>query len=142
MQIGVIVRNWRWLLLVVSVALLSSISGCALYNMECFYKDTDKATGASILISSADSVTLAWDAPESGAAKYIVSCRVHGQNDWQELGETVSTEYTIQYAVLGDGEFDFAIIAESDVGVRSVVHVSLDTTADPTTGWYLRWQKK
>ena len=42
---------------------------------------------------------------------------------------------------LGDGDFDFAITAENTAGESSNLHISLDPTAQPPSGWFLRWRK-
>lgn len=139
---GVAMKKKVRLLLLPLLILGSLLAGCALYDPTAFLKaPTAKAIAVE---SSADQIILQWDPPATEVAKYFVSFRIHGQADWVPLGEapaSPSPEFTVQYAVLGDGDFDFAIIAENSVGEQSTVHISLDPTAQPSSGWYLRWRK-
>jgi hypothetical protein len=131
------------LLLLPFLILVSFLSGCALYDPTAFLKGSPAAK-AIVVESSADQVTLQWDPPASEVTKYIVSFRIHGETNWVPLGEVPASpapEFPVQYAVLGDGDFDFAIIAENSVGEQSNVHISTDPTAQPPSGWYLRWRK-
>ena len=141
---GVAMKKNVRLLLLPFLILVSMLAGCVLYDPTAFLKPTGKAVVAVPVETSADQVTIQWDAPASEVAKYIVSFRIHGDADWVPLGEAPASpapEYTVQYAVLGDGDFDFAVIAESSTAEQSVVHMSLDPTAQPSSGWFLRWRK-
>ena len=74
--------------------------------------------------------------------KYQVYFRIHGTADWVQLGEAPAApapQYTVLHTTLGNGEFDFGVIAVYDTS-QSSRHTSLDASASPTTGWYLRWQ--
>jgi hypothetical protein len=137
-------RLLRFLLLLL-VLVVSFLSGCVLYDPAVFQKAATPAAAAVMVTSSADQITLQWDPPASEVAKYIVSFRIHGETNWipllPEVPAVPAPEFTVLYAQLGDGDFDFAIAAENSVGERSNLHMSLDPTAQPPTGWYLHWKK-
>jgi hypothetical protein len=131
----------RQLLLLLGFLLVVLLSGCVLYDPAAFLGGT---AHAEMIESSADQITLQWDPPASDVAKYIVSYRIHGDTDWVPLGETPAValpEFPVLYTQLGDGDFDFGIVAENAVGAQSNVHISTDPTAQPPTGWYLHWKK-
>jgi hypothetical protein len=140
-------QTTRSILFLSILMVISSFMGCALYDLEVFQQTAEETSraGTPIMVeSSADQITLEWDPPSSEVVKYIISFRIHGQDEWVPLGEIMAVpapEYTIQYATLGDGDYDFAITAENNTGVKSGLHMSLDLTAQPPTGWYLRWRK-
>jgi len=138
------------LLLLLFLLLVGFLSGCVLYDPTAFLKGTAPAANPvpaadpQMVESSADQIVLQWDPPSSEVAKYIVSFRIHGDTNWVPLGEVPATplpEFPVLYANLGDGDFDFAIVAENAAGEKSNVHISLDPTAQPPTGWYLHWKK-
>jgi hypothetical protein len=136
----------RLLLLFLFFLLVGFLSGCVLYDPTAFLKGTAPAATAVMVESSADQIVLQWDPPASAVTKYIVSFRIHGESNWVPLplGEIPASplpEFPVQYADLGDGDFDFAIVAENAVGEKSNVHISLDPTAQPPSGWFLRWRK-
>jgi hypothetical protein len=95
-----------------------------------------------------ETVTLAWDAPSPDIDYYRVLFRIHGAvpaASWLVLDENLSAapspEYTVNNADIGNGIFDFGVVAkdlEADTE-ESALHSSLDVTAQPTTGWYLIW---
>ena len=133
-------------LLLLCFLLVCVLSGCVLYDPTAFLKGTPPAAKAVVVESSADQIILQWDAPASEVAKYFVSFRIHGETDWVQFpnGEIPATplpEFPVLWTQVGDGDFDFAIVAENSVGEKSNVHISLDPTAQPPTGWYLHWKK-
>ena len=134
------------LLLLLCFLLVGLLSGCVLYDPTAFLKGTPPAAKAIVVESSADQIILQWDAPASEVSKYLVSFRIHGETDWVQFpnGEIPATplpEFPVLWTQVGDGDFDFAIVAENSVGEKSNVHISLDPTAQPPTGWYLHWKK-
>jgi hypothetical protein len=132
------------LLLFLFFLLVGFLSGCVLYDPTAFMKGKAPAANPVMVEASADQIVLQWDPPASEVAKYIVSFRIHGDADWVPLGEIPATpvpEFPVLYASLGDGDFDFAITAENTVGEKSNLHISLDPTAQPSSGWFLRWRK-
>ena len=96
-------------------------------------------------------LTLAWDPPltdipnmPTAVASYVVYYRDHGTFDWQVLDEILANEnpqYTVEHEQLGDGLYDFAISAITVGGQVSPLHSSLDSSADPISGWYVFWVK-
>ena len=124
-----------WLLVIL---LFTMLSACVLPDCTVFLKQ-----GKSELVTvTADKIVLLWDAPASAVDHYTVYFRIHGTSDWVELADVPADpnpEYTIQHSTVGDGEFDFAVVAVDAADLRSSYHTSLDTTASPQTGWYVSW---
>jgi hypothetical protein len=129
------------------IALLSApvllsllLFGCPLYDPSAFVAPQ---SAPKDLLSSASQIILAWDPPASGTvANYIVSYRTHGTAAWTSLATVPATPqptYTILRSAIGTGIFDFAVSAEDSSGDISILHTSLDQTADPNSGWYLSW---
>ena len=89
-------------------------------------------------------VTLAWSPPPSGVDTYQLLIRVHGTPDWYVLADAIAAaaepEYTVLHSdpAVGNGDFDFGVIAVKDAE-SSLMHISLDVTAQPDSGWYLSW---
>lgn len=115
-------------------------SGCSLFmlgNLGGSKQDDPEA-----IPFSGEQLTLAWDPPPSAVVSYRLSYRIHGTSAWSLLAEiaaAASPEYTIDHAELGDGEFDFGVVAVAEDEAQSAMHTSLDRTAQPECGWYLRW---
>jgi hypothetical protein len=89
-------------------------------------------------------VTLAWDPPPTTVETYKLLFRVHDTNDWYLLGQIQAEpnpQYVINHADIGNGIFDFGVVAANSQGQDSNMHTSLDITAQPDTGWYLVWQQ-
>jgi len=101
-----------------------------------------------ILYKSSD-LTLAWDPPltdipnrPTEVEKYQIYYREHGTSEWEILGDIPASshpEYTVDHDLLGDGLYDFAIRAITQSGQASALHSSLDSNADPVSGWYVFW---
>ena len=125
-----------------SILILLSLllSGCPLYDPAVF---VPPKSGPVDVLSAAPQITLAWDPPASGSvAGYIVSYRSHGTSAWIALAAILAStqpSYTIQRSTTGTGIFDFAVAAEDSSGTVSILHTSLDQTADPNSGWFLSW---
>jgi hypothetical protein len=94
-------------------------------------------------------LTLAWDPPltdipgmSTEIATYQVFYKEHSSNIWILLGEVQASrqpQYTIDHDRLKDGLYDFAIRATAVSGQVSPLHTSLDSSADPISGWYVFW---
>jgi hypothetical protein len=140
---GIAMRTKVYLFLLVSILIFFSfLTGCALYDPTAFLK----VPGAKAVAveSSADQIILQWDPPATDVTRYFVVFRMHGEAGWVPLGDIPASpapEFPVQYAVLGNGDFDFAIIAQNSAGEQSTLHISLDSTAQPSSGWFLRWRK-
>jgi hypothetical protein len=145
-------KNWvagcgsiRFAALLVVVVILSLLTACQLPDFGAFLKQPilqqPKEEG---ITTDAEQITLAWDAPPEAVSSYDVYCRSHGTSSWQVMGSVSAVpqpEYTVLHSTLGNGEYDFAVIAVNDQGDRSDYHTSLDPTAQPDTGWYLVWYR-
>jgi hypothetical protein len=134
----------RLLLVLCFFLLVSFLSGCVLYDPAAFVKAAPATAKAVMVESSADQITLLWDPPASEVTKYIVNFRIHEEKDWVPLGEVPAVplpEFTVLYSQLGTGDFDFGVVAVNAANEKSNVHISLDPTAQPPTGWYLHWKK-
>ena len=106
--------------------------------------------GESIqILHKSRELTLAWDPPSGDlpgrsteVAAYQIYCREHGTSYWRLLAEIPASrnpEYTIDHERVGSGLFDFAVRAISVEGSASRLHSSLDSSADPVSGWYVLW---
>jgi hypothetical protein len=101
------------------------------------------------ILHKSTELTLAWDPPitdipnrPTEVAAYKIYCREHGTSDWRLLGEVPASrhpEFTVEYDQLGDGFFDFAVRAITVEGRASPLHTSLDSNADPVSGWHVLW---
>jgi hypothetical protein len=124
--------------------LLWAVAGCLMYMAEEFVPAQDAEELASPRASSAALITLLWNPPSGDPpVAYRVFFRIHGTADWVQLGEIPASpdpQYTVQHSTLGNGEYDFGVLAVYD-SAQSSLHTSLDPSAEPTTGWYLKWQR-
>jgi hypothetical protein len=114
-------------------------TGCVLPDYAAFLKGAE----SSEVARTSSQIVLAWDPPSTPVSSYEVYFRVHGDSSWTKLGEAAATatpEFTVLHSDVGSGVFDFAVVSRNDLGLESDMHTSLDATADPTTGWYLRWE--
>jgi hypothetical protein len=87
-----------------------------------------------MVMIATEQLTLLWDAPLGAVDHYTVYYRVHGSSDWITLADVPAAplpEYTAAHSVVGDGEFDFAVVSVDAAAQRSPYHTSLDTTAQP-----------
>ncbi len=101
------------------------------------------------IIHKAATLTLAWDPPFSDihnspdeVESYHIYYRPHGTSDWQLIGDVAAEkqpQFTIKHEDLGNGLFDFAIEAVIVSGSTSPMHTSLDSNADPMSGWHVFW---
>lgn len=94
-------------------------------------------------------LTLAWNPPLSDIPNrslevigYQIYYREHGNYSWRLLGEvpaSANPEFTLNKSELGPGVFDFAVSSVTESGSISPLHSSLDSNADPVSGWYVLW---
>jgi hypothetical protein len=140
-------RRGRWLYLALAVLtllpLLLTIPGCLMYAASEFMPEQDAEDLGKPTQSSAAQITLAWDPPAGSVVSYRVFFRIHGTAGWVQLADVPASptpEYTVANATLGNGEFDFGVTAVY-ASQTSSMHSSLDASADPSTGWYLKWQR-
>ena len=103
----------------------------------------DPAGGVEQYLVTNPEVTLAWDPPPSSVASYKLFYRDHGAASWTFLAELPAAEtpqFTLTHPSFGNGDFDFGVVAVSTAAAESPMHTSLDQTAYPDSGWYLRWE--
>jgi hypothetical protein len=86
-----------------------------------------------------DSFLLRWDYSGEYDA-FQVYYRSHSSNIWFKLKETNTKQLVINNSLLNYGVYDFAVSAILN-GEESELHSSLEKTAIPSTGWYVRWAK-
>lgn len=132
-------NRWSVLwLLAMGPFMLAAMHACVLPNCTVFLEE-----GKSEMVTvNADQIVLLWDPPASAVDHYTVYFRIHGTTDWVVLGDApaeAQPQYTVKHSVVGDGEFDFAVVAVDASAQTSAYHTSLDATASPETGWYVSW---
>jgi len=117
---------------VLSAVLFSPLTGCSLPEIG----------SAEMLRITSNELVLQWDASPDTVDHYTVYSRVHGSTGWAALADVSAEpqpECTIGHSAMGNGDFDFAVVAVDSAGQRSTHHSSLDATAEPHTGWYVAW---
>jgi hypothetical protein len=89
---------------------------------------------------TAASVTLYWDAPSGTAPdKYSVYYKQHFTSTWKLLKAVTTTQLLVNYTDLDNGKiYDFAVSAIY-TSKETDLHTSLENTAIPATGWYIKW---
>jgi hypothetical protein len=150
-----IVRTIKITLAALVVGFLTLV-GCALPNMPEFTAEsgTDRSgvaadqtpvasssTEAKAFEAIGESLTIAWDAPIGPVAAFRVYYRDHSVGTWTLLEEVPADErsYVISAGRLPTGTYDFAVSSLDSSGNESEKHSSRDPTADPPSGWYVRW---
>ena len=96
------------------------------------------------------SITLEWDPPHAYFAApginilyYSVYIRVHGSSTWTFVDSILPSEnpsLTVYHSDFGDGWYEFAVSASTYLGGESRLHSSIDPTARPFGGWYIKWE--
>jgi len=134
----------------VIVLVCATFAHCAMPNFDEFSGETSqqppgqKVESPEEIPFDEEELSLTWDPPASDVVEYRVLYRIHGTADWLER-ETIpagpSPEYTFYHADLGNGAYDFAVVAVDDEDNESAVHSSLDSTATPSSGWYIVWDR-
>jgi hypothetical protein len=105
--------------------------------------------GSAPIAISSESITLAWDPPATSfplpplaVASYRVYYRQHGSGRWIFLRETPASTHpqvSLKHSDFGDGSYDFAVSAVNSLGQQSILHTSLDASANPYGGWHIVW---
>jgi hypothetical protein len=99
------------------------------------------ATKASVtkVTVSGTNFSLGWD-DATEAVTYNVFVRIHDGTEWKAIASGVATpSLVISTSMLSYGVYDFAVSHVTEDEIESEKHTSLDTTADPATGWYVEW---
>ncbi len=135
------------------MALFLLFVNCALPDFEEFSDEaTAGAAGQKVGLPQevsigSEEITLTWDPPPSSIKEYKVLYRDHGTTGWTEKAVIPAVpsppppEYTFYNADLGNGAFDFAVLAVDNDDNESAIHSSLDGTASPSSGWYIIWNR-
>ncbi len=150
-------KSKKYLGILVFVLLILFLFGCPMYTAVGFkYAEASEGTEDGQIEGTdpedveitEETVALAWDVPSPEIDFYRVLFRIHGANppeSWLVLEENLtadpSPEYMVNNADIGNGIFDFGVVAK-DLDAdneESTLHSSLDITAQPDTGWYLIW---
>jgi hypothetical protein len=132
-------------ILVLITILFFATGGCSLYllqNLDATVSTPGPDSGAEKVLCCAEEVTLAWDPPPSDIATYKIFYRSHESGTWMlfdEIPADDDPEYTLYHGDLGNGEYDFGVVAVDAETEESAMHTSLDDTAQPESGWYLSW---
>jgi len=140
------------LLLLLILGLLGS--GCAITAVVSFLYDEEYAGDMSgrevgddpkMVTYSESQLVLAWDPPPSAVDTYKLLFRYHDTTEWfliDQFDAGPDPEYTIYHPTdLDNGIYDFGVKAVDEEFEESLLHFSLETTADPSTGWYLVWER-
>lgn len=135
------------------VALLLYLLGCPMYTAVAFKYakagggsegGAEVAEDPSAVISSAESITLAWDPSPSAVTLYRLYFRIHDTSTWYSLPDSAeavpSPEYKVSHTGIEPGPYDFGVKAVNAEDFESNMHMSIDATAEPDTGWYLIWE--
>jgi hypothetical protein len=151
-MVGMRIRNVAALSAAMALSLLSW--SCILPDLEGFgakaVKETHLPLTVVALASGSPQITLHWQ-PPAGAVpgsiwRYLVYYRRVGMwltagTTWSLLAEmpaSGSPDVVVDRNALGDGVYEFAVTAIG-AGGESAVHRSSDATAEPATGWVLKW---
>lgn len=76
------------------------------------------------------------------AVSYRVYYRIHGTIYWRLIKEIEANgepRITVTSEDLDHGVYDLGVSTIDVYGKESVIHSSLDNTADPFCGWYINW---
>lgn len=146
-------KRERVLVLAVLAVLLPCLFGCPMYTAVAFkYAQAGDADEGGTLgedpsevTISGDQVTLAWDPPPSSVEAYRLYFRIHDTAEWytlsdEDLPAAPTPEYTLLHADIGSGMFDFGVKALDVEENESGMHISLETSAQPDSGWFLIWE--
>lgn len=98
----------------------------------------------AVLYSEA-TLTLKWDYDDEMPIEYFrLYFKAHGSPNWTSmilLTKITEAEATINHNKLGDGSWDFGVSAVVN-NTESEIHSSMDHSASPETGWYIKWNYK
>ena len=91
---------------------------------------------------SAPQFTIGWEPPANYTPDgYRVYARGRDAYEWEQIAAIAAEEnpsFTVSTAHLAGGVWELAVSAEAD-GAESDLHSSMSDTADPESGWYVRW---
>lgn len=125
--------------ILISIFYFFQISSCAMPTISRFAADSNEVEE---IFRTTSSISLAWNYDEPANVQiYKMYYRHHGTTDWIFLDSVDSSApiFEVSHDTLGDGSWDFGVTAIDLSGTESDIHSSLDSSAVPSTGWYLLW---
>lgn len=132
----------KYFTIFLSILIFSVFSGCKLGLIA-------KTSESLEIVVKGESFTLAWDpgGPEipndpNFVVRYNIYYRNHGSYYWRFLMKIESSgnpECLITDKEIDYGRYDFAVSAINEQGETSALHSSLDSSANPFSGWYINW---
>jgi len=127
----------------ISFFFIPLLYSCAMPTISRFSAD-EQSREVEELFRTTTSISLAWNYDTPSEVDYFkMYYKPHGSNDWAYLDSTntATPVFEISHDSVGDGSWDFGVTSINLSGTESDIHSSLDTTAEPDTGWYLLWKK-
>lgn len=104
--------------------------------------DSGTSGDAVAIAVAAESFMLAWDPATGDVSSYEVFYRSRGTDSWTRLANVSASDspsYQVSSSELGFGSYEFAVRASYSAGDVSEYHTSLDSSAQPNSGWYIDW---
>lgn len=104
----------------------------------------DEKNPTELLITDSE-IALAWSCGPSivsdcsGIVAFELWYRPRSSNEWSMLGSPNDNTFVITQEMLLPGAYEFAVRNITDLGAYSKFHSSTDSTADPSGGWFVRW---
>ncbi|MBI9097868.1 MAG: hypothetical protein JEY91_05300 [Spirochaetaceae bacterium] len=130
----------KYVYIIFGLIILLLNSSCRLPLMKADYLEID-VKGESFTITWEDNLNRGFRSINR-TDKYIIYTRTHGAISWKVLDEidaTADPEFSIDYTMLDPGIYDLGVSSVNLRGQESDIHSSLDMTADPFCGWYIKW---
>ncbi len=125
------------------VFIIFSLSSCK------FIANMDFHFGPTEIVVNQQFFSLQWDFPgvdpeidQLDASSFRIYYREHGTFKWYYLSEIPSSNegsFFISEEQLDYGVYDFAVSYINKEGMESELHTSLDSSANPISGWYINW---
>lgn len=99
------------------------------------------------IIVTSNYITIEWDNPvffskTNTIESYNIYFRKHGYYQWlfySEVDYKRIPSFTFDSGDFTPGKYDFGVSAVTTDGRESKIHSSLDSSASPSTGWYIFW---
>ncbi|MCG8571770.1 MAG: fibronectin type III domain-containing protein [Spirochaetes bacterium] len=128
--------------LIIFLITIPFISQCTLFKFE-YSEDlynTDLNNYVVFKIKS-NQFTFEWNQPDSQVPDYYkVYYKVHNSTDWIFLANSSTLSYIVHFDDLEEDQYDYNFGITAVYGSNeSLLHHSLDGNADPSKGWYIRF---
>ena len=126
------------------VTLVLAYGGCSMPSSSLDSSSGRSRANPEPIVVESESFTLAWEAPNGAVDHYEVYYRERDASGWKALGTTNGSTATFRVddEVLdnGGGSYVFAVRSITPDGNTSPLHTSLSSDAEPSSGWYVRWE--